>query len=149
MQGAYSKDLRERVIRAVAGGRSCHAAAAIFGVSVASAIRWVHRHRTTGETQARPRGGSKPRTLVGERAWLLARIAQKPDVTLRALVAELAARGTKASYYAVWQFFAREGYTFKKKPARQRTKAPGRSASARPVAALSGPDRSKALRVHR
>lgn len=114
MQEAYSKDLRERVIRAVAAGRSCRAASAIFGVSVSSAIRWVNRHRTTGETQARRRGGSKPRTLAAHRDWLLARVAQKPDITLRALLAELAMQGVKASYYAVWYFFQREGYSFKK-----------------------------------
>jgi len=50
----------------------------------------------------------------GERAWLLARIAEKPDLTLRAVVAELAERGTPASYGAVWRFFKHEGITFKK-----------------------------------
>jgi transposase len=45
---------------------------------------------------------------------LLARIAEKPDLTLRAMVAELAERGTTASYGAVWRFFKREGITFKK-----------------------------------
>jgi len=54
----------------------------------------------------------------GERAWLLARIAEKPDLTLRAVMAELAERGTPASYGAVWRFFKHEGVTFKKKPAR-------------------------------
>jgi transposase len=58
--------------------------------------------------------------LAGERDWLLARIAEKPDLTLRAVVAELAGRGVTASYGAVWGFFASEGITFKKKPARQR-----------------------------
>ena len=53
--------------------------------------------------------------LKGEREWLLARIAEKPDLTLRAVMAELAQRGTPASYGAVWRFFAREGVTFKKK----------------------------------
>jgi transposase len=41
--------------------------------------------------------------------WLLARIAEKPDLTLRAVVAELAERGTPASYGAVWRFFKHEG----------------------------------------
>jgi transposase len=40
---------------------------------------------------------------------------------LRALVAELAERGIKVSYYAVWHLFEHEGISFKKKPARQRT----------------------------
>ena len=45
----------------------------------------------------------------------LARIAEKPDLTLRAVVAELAERGTPASYGAVWRFFKHEGISFKKK----------------------------------
>ena len=38
-------------------------------------------------------GGNRPYALAGERDWLLARLAEKPDLTLRALVAELAERG--------------------------------------------------------
>jgi hypothetical protein len=34
----------------------------------------------------------------------LARIAKKPDLILRGLMAELAERGTPASYGAVWRF---------------------------------------------
>ena len=44
---------------------------------------------------------------------------EKPDLTLRAVVAELAERDTPASYGAVWRFFKREGISFKKKPVRQ------------------------------
>ena len=39
---------------------------------------------------------------------------------MRALLAELAERGIKVSYYAVWHFFEHEGISFKKKPVRQR-----------------------------
>jgi hypothetical protein len=39
---------------------------------------------------------------------------REPDLTLRAVVAELAERGTPASYGAVWRFFKYEGITFKK-----------------------------------
>ena len=59
-------------------------------------------------------------SLEGERDWLLARVAEKPDLTLRAIVAELAGCGTPTSYGAVWRFYKRAGITFKKKPARQR-----------------------------
>ncbi len=51
-------------------------------------------------TAAKPMGGRRPLQLNGEREWLLARIAEKPDLTLRAVVAELAERGTRASYGA-------------------------------------------------
>ncbi len=44
MAGAYSQDLRDRVINAVVvEGMSRRAAAARFGVSESSAIKWVER----------------------------------------------------------------------------------------------------------
>src|SRR4029450_4650275 len=59
-------------------------------------------------------GGRRPYALVGERDWLLTRLAEQPDVTLRGLLAELAERGIEVSYYAVWHFFEHEGISFKK-----------------------------------
>ena len=121
MARPYSQDLRDRVVSSVASGRTCRATAALFGVSVASVVKWSQRWRTSGSAAAKPMGGWRPLRLTGERAWLLARIAEKPDLTLRAVVAELAERGTLASYGAVWRFFKHEGITFKKNAARQRT----------------------------
>jgi transposase len=115
MARPYSQDLRDRVVAAVASGRTCRATAALFGVSVASVVKWSQRWRMSGSTAAKPMGGRRPLQLTGERAWLLARIAEKPDLTLRAVMAELAERGTPASYGAVWRFFRHEGITFKKK----------------------------------
>jgi len=84
-------------------------------------------------------GGWRPLLLKSERAWLLARIAEKPDLTLRAVMAELAQRGTPASYGAVWRFFAREGVTFKKKPARQRARPARRGSPPPAMEEVSGP----------
>ena len=64
--------------------------AALFDVSVASVVKWSQRARATGSAAAKPMGGKRPYVLAGEREWLLARLAQKPDLTLRALLAELA-----------------------------------------------------------
>ena len=58
-------------------------------------------------------GGRRPHRLASRREWLLARIAQKPDLTLRAIMAELAADGVKVSYGALWAFFARNGITLR------------------------------------
>jgi transposase len=88
-------------------------------------VKWSQRFRATGSAAAKPMGGRRGSSLSGERAWLLARIAASPDVTLRGLVAELAERGVKSSYGAVRHFFAHEGISFKKKPARQRAGSPG------------------------
>jgi transposase len=101
-------------VGSVAGGRSCRATAALFGVSVASVVKWSRRFRATGSAAAKKMGGWRQLLLKSEREWLLARIAEKPDLTLRAVVAELGERGTPASYGAVWRFFKHEGITFKK-----------------------------------
>jgi transposase len=130
MARAYSLDLRERVVAAVAAGQSCRAVAAIFKVSVASVVKWSQRFRATGSAAARPMGGNRPYALAGERDWLLRRVAEQPDLTLRGLLAQLAERGIKVSYYAVWHFFEHEGITFKKKPARQRAGSPRRRPAA-------------------
>ena len=122
MARAYSLDLRERVVESVAGGKSCRAVAQTFGVSVASVVKWSQRYRTTGSAAARPMGGRRPYALAEERAWLLRRITEAPDITLRALAAELAERGITVSHYAVWHFFEHEGISFKKKSSRQRAR---------------------------
>jgi len=78
------------------------------------------RFRATGDVAALPKGGKRPYALAEEREWLLARIAEKPDLTLRGLMMELSERGVAVSYFAVWHFFDNEGISFKKKPVRQR-----------------------------
>ena len=137
MARAYSLDLRERVVAAVAAGESCRAVATKFKVSVASVVKWSQRFRATGSAAAYKVGGRRPYALAGERDWLLARLAEKPDITLRALGAELAARGIKVIHFAVWHFFEHEGISFKKKPASQRTGSSGRRPAADAMAKVS------------
>jgi len=83
-------------------------------------------------------GGHRPLVLAQEREWLLARIAEQPDLTLRAIQAELAERGVVVSYDAVWRFYLRAGVTFKKKSARRRAGPAGRGPQARTLATPSG-----------
>ena len=98
----------------VGSGRTCRATAALFGVSVSSVVKWCQRFRATGNVAAYWMGGHRPRVLAAEREWLLARLAEKPDLTLRALVAEMIDRGIPASYGAVWRLLKAEGITVKK-----------------------------------
>lgn len=137
MARAYSLDLRERVVAAVAAGESCRAVATKFKVSVASVVKWSQRFRANGSAAAYKVGGRRPYALASERDWLLARLAEKPDITSRALGAELAARGIKVSHFAVWHFFEHEGISFKKKPASQRTGSSGRRPAADAMAKVS------------
>jgi transposase len=138
MARAYSLDLRERVVAAVAAGQSCRKVASTFGVSVASVVKWSQRFRATGSAAARRMGGNRPYALAGERDWLLGHLAEKPDVTLRGLVGKLAERGIVVSYYAVWHFFEHEGISFKKKPPRQRAGSSRRGKAAGTMEAAPG-----------
>ena len=93
MPKPYSLDLRERVVRAVEAGASCHEAAAAFEVGVSSAIRWVARWRRTGSVAAKPMGGKRS-PLDAHKDWLLALIAAEPDLTLQEIRGRLRARGS-------------------------------------------------------
>ena len=84
-------------------------------MSVATAVRWSQRHRATGTAAIGVQGYRHPRSLERERAWLLERLAAKPDMTLRGLVAELGERGVVTSYGSVWRIVRDAGVTFKKR----------------------------------
>lgn len=119
MPRAYSNDLRERLAEAVAGGMTCRAAAKLFNVGVSSAVRWSQRKRESGSAAAKPVGGVRRDALAEAGPWVLQRIAEKPDIVLYALLAELADRGTKVSYGALWRFLKRHRLSFKKNSACQ------------------------------
>src|ERR1700716_2731652 len=98
MPEAYSLDLRELVARFVEGGRSCRAAAALFSVSVSFVVRLMKSFRGTGRLAPKPSGGRRHAKLDPHRAFLLGRIAEKADMTMPELSAELAtATGTKVA----------------------------------------------------
>ena len=139
MARPYSLDLRERVVAAVMAGESCRAVAASFRVSVAAVEKWSQRFRATGSAAARPMGGYRPRTLEDESDWLLARLAEQPDITLRALVVELGERGVVTSYGSVWRTVRRTGFSFKKNTVRHRAGSSRRRPKARTLESLSGP----------
>ena len=141
MARAYSQDLRDRVIDAVASeGLSRRAAARRFGVSPASAIKWLQRWHRTGERRSAGTGGQRPSKVKPERAWLLAETAAQPDITLAALAARLLAeRGVKADTGMLSRFFKGEGISFKKKSGGRRAGAARYRVAARPLEACARP----------
>ena len=66
-----SADLRIRVIEAVQSGMSRNAAARRFGVSIASAVRWMDAYLRTGRTAPKPRGGDRRSGRIEAQADLL------------------------------------------------------------------------------
>ena len=141
MSRAYSADLRERVLAAVAAGQSARGAAARFGIGPATASRWVRRWRKTGERTARKPGHPPGSKLDAHAPYLLGLVAAQVDLTLaevqRRLVRE---RGVRAALGTLWGFYRKQGLTYKKRRAMRTSSAglpskprgrPGASASQR------------------
>jgi transposase len=122
MTKAYSLDLRVRVVRFVEGGRSRHAAAAHFDVSVAFVVKLVAAWRETGSLAPKPEGGWRYSKLDPHRDFLVARVAEKADMTMPELAAELAGRGTIVAPSSLARWLIRHGYRFKKNAAGQRAR---------------------------
>jgi transposase len=118
MTRAYSNDLRERVVAAVAAGDSCRVVAARFGVAVSTVVKWSQRYRRTGSVAPGKMGGHRRRVLEPHRDFIVERIRRTPQLTLHRLKDELAARGVRVSHNAVWQFLRHEGLSFKKNAGR-------------------------------
>lgn len=112
-------DLRIRIKTAVEEGLSCRAAAKHFGVSPSAVVKLMHRYRATGSLEPAQMGGHRKPILESERDWLLARLAEQPDITLRALSDELAARGITVSHVSVWNLLKRENQSHKKNRVRK------------------------------
>src|SRR5215207_7722483 len=94
-------------------------------------------------------GGRRPYLLEGERDWLLTRLAEKPDLTLHALLAELCERGVVVSCDTLWRYLRRQGISFKKNRVRNRAGAPRHRAPPRLVEAAPVENRSCPSRLHR
>jgi transposase len=71
--------------------------------------------RATGALAPKPSGGRRHAKLDPHRAFLLGRVAEKADITMPELSAELAtASGTKADPASLSRWLIRTGYRFKK-----------------------------------
>ena len=115
----YSAELRSRAIAAVEGGASYRQAAARYGVSASTIVKWAQHFRQTGSVAAKPMGGDRRSRLKDERDWLLRRIAADPELTPADLHQELCARGVQVGYLTVRRFIKREIIDLRKERARQ------------------------------
>lgn len=120
MSRAYSSDLRERVIAAVAGDLSARSVAKVFAVSASSAIKWVQQWRRDGRTAPSRLRGHRRAVLDPHAAWLFDLIEGRSDITLEEIRTLLRERGIIVSVTTVWSFYDRHGISFKKKPLRHR-----------------------------
>lgn len=94
---------------------SCHEVAALNRLVPSTVVKWTQRLRATGSAAAKPMGGKRPFLLEDQRDWLLARIREKPDLTLHPPLDELAdVRSVVVSCDTLWRFLKRKGVSFKK-----------------------------------
>ncbi len=115
MARALSCDLRQRVVEAINQGLSRRQAAARFGVSPSSAIRWAALSRTTGDVAPRTQGGDRRSGRIEAQAsFILEEVAKTPDMTLAELQAKLDPRGVRVGTTSLWRFFQRRRITLKK-----------------------------------
>jgi transposase len=84
MPGAYSADLRERVLLLGARGRLSRARiAALFQVAESTVYRWLQSWRTEGRREAKPHaGGPAPRLDQAALDKLAALVAEANDLSL-------------------------------------------------------------------
>jgi transposase len=117
MAKALSQDLRDRVVAAVDGGLSRRGAAARFGVSISSAIRWHQLAREHGRAVARKPGGDQRSSKTDAHAEQIMGILEgQGDITLAEIQSGLAERGISVGIGTLWRFFDRRGITRKKRP---------------------------------
>lgn len=116
MGKAISADLRERVIEAIERGASRRGAAAHFGVSPSSAIRWHAAYKETGRTTPNPQGGDRrSRRIEAHAAFIGDLVEEAPDITLEEILEALKARGGHFGIGTLSRFFKRHRITHKKR----------------------------------
>lgn len=121
MATPYSRDLRQRVLRAYERGMQTKQIAEMFEVSPAWARRVKQRFRENGELTHRRMGS--PGVTIVDRRQLAALVREHPDATLAELRERL---GVQCALSTLCMALKELGLTFKKNAARGRARSTGR-----------------------
>ena len=114
MAGAYSTDLRSRVLAAVEVGESPEAVAERFAVGRSTVYRWVAAARDEGRREAKRMGGGPPPAIRDETEAVLRRMLSGSDnhLTLAECRDRLAAEtGLRVHPWTVGRALRRMGWT--------------------------------------
>ena len=115
MPRPYSKDLRERIVRAVEGGMSRRAAAQHFAVSVSFVIKLLQRWNRRRTIACDQFGGYKTFALAEHREFVHALVARHSEASLDELCVHLAQASITVSRTGRHRFLRAEGLTRKKR----------------------------------
>ncbi len=119
----YSQDLRERALQACQRGESPAAVARRLEVSDSWVRQVYKRFLDTGERTAHRLGGYRKPCLEPWKESIQGWICEKPDLTLAEMAERLEESGVEVAVSTLWYQLNRWGLTYKKKPARPRTRA--------------------------
>src|ERR1700758_4999222 len=140
MPKPYSYDLRVRVIELIEAGWSRREAAELYGISPSVVVIWAQRWEATGSIAAKPSGGGgSPRGDPAE--FLLGLVRQPPGRTLDEVVEAMSKARIAGSRTAVWRFYERHDFSFKKNFVRGGAKAYRGGPRPPPQDARAGPVR--------
>lgn len=119
MGRAVSSDLRIRMVRGIAAGKSRRAVAAQFEVAPSTAVRVQARYAASGSVepakQGRPKGSGK---LGPYGAAIIEKVKEKPDMTMPDLAAWLEGdHGVTVDPSNLSKFLCKEGFSYKKNAA--------------------------------
>jgi len=119
MGRAVSSDLRIRMVRGIAAGKSRRGVAAQFEVAPSTAVRVQARYAATGSVEAarqgRPKGFGKLGTY---RAILIEEVKDRPDITMPDLATWLEAEhGLTVDPSNLSKLLCKAGFSYKKNAA--------------------------------
>ena len=119
MGRAVSNDLRLRMVRGIAAGKSRRSVAAQFEVAPSTAVRVQARYAATGSVeparQGRPKGSGK---LAPYREVLIEKVKAKPDITMPDLAVWLEAEhGVTVDPSNLSKLLCKAGFSHKKNAA--------------------------------
>ena len=116
MGKAISLDMRSRMVRGVASGKSCRFVARQFEVAASTAGRLQKRYEETGSIEPATCGRAKNSGKLGpHRAFIIEIVDAQPDITMPDLAARLLEeRGVKVDPSNISKLLCREGYSYKK-----------------------------------
>lgn len=120
----YSLDLRERVCAYISAGHSRRAAARVFGISAASAVRFAADQRDRGDVAPKPQGRPPGRfgKLAPHMDFLIDIVRAEPDITLRELSSALEdTYGLTVQVSSIHRALERAGFSYKKRAHRDGT----------------------------
>ncbi|MCL2523640.1 MAG: IS630 transposase-related protein [Betaproteobacteria bacterium] len=136
---AYSQDLRDRVLAALARGERPSAIALRFDVSRSWVYQVRDRLHKQGQRTALPVGGYRRSRIEHLEQTLRSWIEEQADLTLAEMCDRLAGMGVEIKIPALWHQLDKWGLSLKKNAARQRARRRLADTATRPPLGVVSP----------